>query len=69
MNRKRRILSATNKLAVVQLHGKNVTQSEIVRLLDLNKSIATCFASYLSSQRMWFCRKPATHRTAAAVIA
>jgi len=31
MNRKRVILSAANKL-----YGKNVTQSEIARLLDLN---------------------------------
>jgi len=41
MNRKRRILSAANKLAIVQLYGKNVTQSEIARLLDLNKSIVS----------------------------
>lgn len=41
MNRKRRILSAGNKLVIVQLYGKNVTQSEIARLLDLNKSIVS----------------------------
>jgi len=41
MNRKRKIISAANKLAVVQLYGKNLTQSEIARLLDLNKSIVS----------------------------
>jgi len=41
MNLKRRILSAANKLAILQLYGKNVTQNEIARLLDLNKSIVS----------------------------
>jgi len=36
MNRKRKILSAANKLAIVQLYGKNVTLGETARLLDLN---------------------------------
>ena len=40
MNLKRRILSAANPLAIVQLFAKNVTQTEIARLLDLNKSVA-----------------------------
>jgi len=41
MSRKRRILSAANKLGIVQLYGQNVTQSEIARLLDLDKSIVS----------------------------
>ena len=41
MNRKRRILSVANKMAIVQLYGKKVTQSEIARLLDLNKPVVS----------------------------
>jgi len=41
MDPKHRNLSAATKLAIVQLFEKNVTQAEIARLLELNKSIVS----------------------------
>ena len=55
MSPKCRNLSVATKLVIVQLFEKNVTQAEIARLLELNKS---CFASTSSSQWMRFRRKP-----------
>ena len=46
MSRKRKIVAAGTKLAIVQLYEKKKKQTEIASLLDLNMEQVCCFASY-----------------------